>query len=250
MNATYGEEVINFYGADPREIPLYGISQAARYLKIAPATLRSWVKGRKYPVGQYGELRDFKPIITPPDPDLLSFTNLMEAHVLSGMRRIEGVPFYKVRRALDYLDREMPSPHPLIDHTFETDGVDLFVRHLGRLIRASDHTQGVIAEVVSIYLHRIKRDLNLSAIRLVPFLRSHPQKLRGRMTIEEPESVMIDPLISFGRPVLIGTGVPTDVLADRFNAGEDIEELAKDYGIETAQVQKALRYESPAREAA
>ncbi|HZI19470.1 MAG TPA: DUF433 domain-containing protein [Pyrinomonadaceae bacterium] len=226
------------------------MTQAARYLKIAPATLRSWVKGRKYPVGRYGEVRYFKPIITPPTPNLLSFTNLMEAHVLSGMRRIEGVPFHKVRRALEYIEREMPSPHPLVDYSFETDGVDLFVRHLGMLISASNQGQCVIAEVVSTYLRRIKRDPNLSAVRLIPFLRPHQQSLKSEVDISEPESVMIDPLVSFGRPVLIGTGIPTDVLADRFNAGEDIEDLARDYGIETAQVQKALRYESPAREAA
>jgi len=252
MNAAYGQDIINFYGSDPRELPTYGMSQAARYLSIPTATLRSWVLGRKYPVGRDGELRDFTPIITPPNPatPLLSFMNLMEAHVLSGMRRIEGVPFYKVRDALKYLEREIPSPHPLIDHTFETDGVDLFVRRLGNLIKVSGHGQLVIAEVVSTYLRRIRRNLQLSAVRLYPFLHPHPQSLHREVTIEEPESVMIDPLISFGRPVLAGTGVPTDVVADRFFAGESIEDLARDYGIKTAQVQEAVRYESPARQAA
>jgi hypothetical protein len=45
--AGYGREILTFYGADPREMSLYSISQAAHYLKIAPATLHSWVKGRK-----------------------------------------------------------------------------------------------------------------------------------------------------------------------------------------------------------
>ncbi|HEV2912863.1 MAG TPA: DUF433 domain-containing protein [Pyrinomonadaceae bacterium] len=252
MNTAYGREIISFYGADPREIPLYGISQAARYLSIPTATLHSWTMGRKYPVGQQREMRDFKPIIIPPDPNLpmLSFINLMEAHVLSGMRRIEGVPFYKVRSALEYLDREIPSPHPLIEHHFETDGVDLFVRRLESLIKVSGHGQVVIAEVVSTYLRRIKRDLNLNAVRLIPFLRQEPQSLAKDVDIEEPEKIMIDPLISFGRPVIVGTGIPTDVVADRFFAGEYVEDLAKDYGITPEQVQEAVWYESPTRKAA
>ncbi len=250
--APYGQEIYEFYGADPREMPLYSISQAACYLSIPTATLRSWTLGRKYPVGRQGELRDFKPIIIPPDPNLsmLSFINLMEAHVLSGMRRIEGIPFYKVRDALEYLEGEWPSQHPLIEHNFETDGVDLFVRRLETLISVSGHGQAVITEVVSTYLRRIKRDLNLNAVRLVPFIRQEPQSLAKDVDIEEPEKVFIDPLISFGRPVLAGTGIPTDVVADRFFAGEYIEDLAKDYGITPAQVQEAVWYESPTRKAA
>jgi uncharacterized protein (DUF433 family) len=249
---SYGEDVIKLYGADPREMPLYGISQAADYLSIPLPTLRSWVRGRTYPVGAIREKREWKPIITLPDPSLpmLSFMNLIEAHVLSGMRRIERVPFYKVRSALEYVEREIPSAHPLADHSFETDGIDLFVRHLGDLIKVSGHGQIVFKEVVSIYLRRIRRDLNRSAIRLYPFLHPHPQSLKESVTVDEPEKVMIDPLISFGRPVLVGTGIPTDVVADRFLAGESIEDLARDYGIEPAQVQEAVRYESPARKAA
>jgi len=251
-NAPYGDEVIRLYGADPREMPLYGISQAADYLSIPVPTLRSWVRGRTYPVGTIGEKKEWKPIITLPDSSLpmLSFMNLIEAHVLSGMRRIERLPFYKVRSALEYVEREIPSPHPLADQAFETDGIDLFVHYLDNLIKVSGHGQIVFKEVVAIYLRRIRRDLNRSAIRLYPFLHPHSQSLKESASVDEPEKVMIDPLISFGRPVLAGTGIPTDVVADRFLAGESIENLARDYGIEPAQVQEAVRYESPSRKAA
>jgi uncharacterized protein (DUF433 family) len=33
-------------GLDPREIPRYSLAPASRYLRISPATLRSWVMGR------------------------------------------------------------------------------------------------------------------------------------------------------------------------------------------------------------
>lgn len=48
-------------GRDPRSVPVYGFAEAARYVRIAGATLRSWVVGRPYP------LRDgegfFEPLI-------------------------------------------------------------------------------------------------------------------------------------------------------------------------------------------
>jgi uncharacterized protein (DUF433 family) len=248
---NYSEHIKRTYGGDdPREVPLYTVPRASRYLKIPQRTIRDWVMGWRYQT-QSGA-RKLAPVIKLPEPNtpVLSFMNLLEAHVLGGMRRIERVPFYKVRRALEYVEREIPSPHPLVDHAFETDGIDLFVRRLDQLIKVSDYGQIVFKEVVSRYLRRIRRDLDQSAVRLFPYLYPHPQSLRKEVSVDEPETVMIDPLISFGRPVLVGTGIPTDVVADRFIAGEDIEDLARDYGIKTAQVQEAVRYEYPTSKAA
>lgn len=239
----YNRRLYKLYGKDPREIPLYGFSQAASYLKMPLATLRSWVKGRKYPVGQSGEIRFFEPIIKLPNPNvpMLSFMNLVESHVLNGMRRIENIPFYKVRSALEVIEQQMPSEHPLVERRFETDGIDLFIDYFGQLI--NQQGQVIIREVMAMYLHRIDRDIDKSALRLYPFLRKDELS-------DEPKKVMIDPLISFGRPVLVGTGVPTDVIAERFYAGESSDALAEDYAITREQVEEAVRYEAPTRKAA
>lgn len=233
------------YGGDPREIPLYTLLQASRYLKIPFETLRSWVKGRYYPVGQSGDRRFFKPIIIPPDQNSLrlSFLNLVEAHVLDGIRRVEQVPFYKVRSAVEFLKKRLSSKHPLADYRFQTDGIDLFIEHLGQIISVSQHGQLVIRQVVEKYLRRVERDARNIPMRLYPFLRTPPQG-------EEPRRVYIDPLVSFGQPVLAGTGAPTAVIAERFYAGDSTEVLAKDYGSTREEIEEAVRYEALARKAA
>jgi uncharacterized protein (DUF433 family) len=231
------------YGSDMRETPLYSIPRASRYLKIPQRTIRGWVMGRKYQVEE-GERR-LDPIILLPNPNtpVLSFMNLIEAHVLSGMRRLEKVAFNKVRIGLSFLEKQYPSPHPLADRLFETDGVNLFIRDLDQLINISQNGQVEMQEVVSNYLRRIDRDINVGVIRLYPFLKREP-------SFNEPKKVMIDPLVSFGRPVLVGTGVPTDVIAERFYAGESFDDLAKDYDITKAQVEEAIQYEGDTRKAA
>ncbi len=235
--------VEKFYGADPRELPLYGLSQTARHLKIPLATLRSWIKGRYYPV-ESGS-RFFNPVLKLPDSKvpLLSFFNLVEAHVLSGIRRSEKVPFAKVRRALAYLETAFPAAHPLADYQFQTDGVDLFVERLGELIAVSQAGQIGIKEVLKNYLRRIERDVELKPFKLYPFV-------RPALQTAEPRPIVIDPLVSFGRPVIAGTGVPTEVIAERFQAGDSAAALARDYGITCEQVEAALSYEAPARAAA
>jgi uncharacterized protein (DUF433 family) len=239
------QQIRAIYGGDPREIPLYSIPQASTYLKIPFETLRSWVKGRYYPIADSNGRRFFKPIISPPKSDVarLSFMNLVEAHVLDGIRRVEQVPFYKVRKAIEYLNKKLGSKHPLADHRFQTDGVDLFIDHLGQIISVSQEGQLVIREVVEKYLRRIERDINNVPIRLYPFLRIPSRD-------DEPRRVLIDPLISFGRPVLAKTGVQTATIAERFYAGDSTKDLARDYGSTREEIEEAVRYEALARKAA
>jgi len=74
-----------------------------------------------------------------------------------------------------------------------------------------------------------------SVVRLYPFT---------RRTIEEsPKSVFIDPRYSFGRPSLARGNVPTAVIFDRYQAGDSVEDLAKDYGCEPLDIQEGLRCE-------
>lgn len=77
---------------DARELPAYGITETAHYLRMPRATLRSWVVGRYYPT-EAGR-RFFAPVIGLPDKHrlLLSFMNLVEAHVLDATRREHEVP--------------------------------------------------------------------------------------------------------------------------------------------------------------
>lgn len=48
---------------------------------------------------------------------------------------------------------------------------------------------------------------------------------------QSPRTVVMDPRIRFGRPAVVGCGIPTDSLFDRHQAGDSIAELAADYGV-------------------
>jgi hypothetical protein len=93
--------------------------------------------------GKGSDRRRFRPVIqaAATSPVALSFINLIEAHVLAAIRRKHRVDMPAVRRTIDFLKKEFGSPHPLADHKFETNGVDLFVEHLGDLISVSQGGQ-------------------------------------------------------------------------------------------------------------
>jgi len=220
---------------DLRNTGTYAIAAAAHYLALPPATLSSWVRGRTYPTTS-GRGHS-KPLIKLPDPrqPFLSFTNLVEAHVLKAIRRHHGLAMQKVRPALDHLENRLQVEHPLAHEQLLTDGVSLFVERFGRLVNLSERGQLAVRELLSTYLHRIVHDSTGFALRLYPFSRSE--------TAGDPCVVVVDPRISFGRPVIDGTSVRTDVVASRLKAGESIQELADDYGVESAKIEEAIRYE-------
>jgi uncharacterized protein (DUF433 family) len=221
---------------DLREAPAYGIAEAAQYLRLPISTLRSWTVGQRYRVAD--EPRFFRPVIEIADRlnRKLSFINLIEAFVLAGIRREHSVPLPKVRRAVDYLRRRFGSPRPLAEEQFETDGVELFVQKFGELIGVSQEGQLAMRELLKHRLKYVKRDPSGIPKKLVLFPAPAAELKQG-------VAVIIDPRISFGRPVLDGFGVRTSILAERFDAGETIEELVQDYGVPSEAVQNALRCE-------
>src|SRR6266446_6684956 len=227
---------------DVRELPAYGIAEAAHYLLVPRATLRAWAAGMSY--GTDSDRRFFKPVIQPAakSPVALSFINLIEAHVLAAIRRKHRVDMPAVRRAIEYLKKEFGSPHPLADHKVETNGVDLFVERFGDLISVSQGGQLAIRQLLEAHLRRIDRDDKGFPLRLYPFTRVDETN--------QPKNIVIDPFISFGKAVITGTGVSTDIVAERFKAGESADELANDYGCAREKIEEAIRCELNLAEAA
>jgi len=226
-----------------RRTPAYTYVEAAHYLNLPVSTLSSWFKGQTYNLND--EVRRFQPVITLDGRpgEGLSFLNLVEAHVLAALRREHRIPLQKVRRALDYVERQLGVERPLINARFETDGVNLLVRELERLVNVSQEGQLEIEPVIRTYLRRIERDPSGLPIKLYPFT-------RRAVSADDPQPVEIDPRVSFGRPVLAGRGVPTAVLADRFKAGDSLTDLAEDYDTSPQVIEEAIRCELSRREAA
>ena len=230
--------MMQLYGkTDPRDIPAYTIKDTAKYLRIPAGTIRSWTVGRNYPT--INGVTFFQPVIITKDckPKLLSFTNLIEVHVLRAIRKHHQIQLDKVRMALDYIDEQFQVPHPLAREEFRTDGADLFIEKYGSLINASKNGQTDLKDALNAHLERIEPDDTGLAIKLYPFTRSHEEN--------NPHIVVIDPRISFGRPVIANTGIATSILAERLKAGASIEDLCDDYDCDSVTIVEAIRCELP-----
>lgn len=225
----------------PRETPAYTITEAARYLQIPRRTVHNWLYGNSYPTAK-GE-KKAPPLIdaAAPDKHLLSFVNMLELHVLDAIRLAHGIDMRLVRRALDYLRRELGVAHPLVDEQMETDGKRIFVRRLDQLIDAASWGQVSMADLLEIRLARIERDPSGIAVKLYPFTRRKPDAVEEAS--REPRVIAIDPSVAFGRPVIAGSRVPTFEVAERYKAGDSIDQLVAEYRRSNEEIEEAIRCE-------
>lgn len=228
---------------DPREQPAYSIAEAASYLDMPAATLRSWVLGRSYQTSTGS--RFFQPLIDLADKQkrCLSFYNLIEAFTLNAMRRTDHhISMPNIRKALDYVRRRLKEKRPLLTERFLTDGVDLFLDKYGQLVAVSKDGQLAMRAIMMDSLRHVRRDSQGMPNKL--YLFTAP-------AAKPAAEIAIDPRIAFGNPVLDGTGISTAILAQRYKAGDSIDELAEDFGLSRDAVEQAIRYEVvPVRKAA
>ncbi|MGG6295967.1 DUF433 domain-containing protein [Leptolyngbya sp. AN02str] len=220
--------------------PAYPVTDAARYLGIPVVTLRSWLKSR--PSADNNDQPALEPLIQRPDPNLpqLSFTNLVEAHVLRIIRATHGVKLDKVRKALDYMSQQFDTAHPLVMKRFQTDGVDLFVDQMDRLVNVSRSGQLAMRETLKHLLTRVEWDEEGIATRFFPLIESVP---------ESEKVIFLDPAIRFGKPVIAGTGIPTASIVSLIDAGDEIEDVADEFDCTPAQVRAAIQFEAQNRAA-
>jgi uncharacterized protein (DUF433 family) len=223
------------WDAEIYNVPAYPVTDAARYARMPVGTLRTWINGRSYAT-QQGQ-QQFAPLIQRPNANHpeLSFANLVEAHVLRVIRANHQIKLDRVRTALDYLSQVLKTDHPLIQHRFQTDGIDLFIDSMDRLVNVSRSGQLAMRETLKFLLTRIEWDEHGIAARLFPLIQAEG---------DSTKVLCIDPRISFGKPIIVGTGVPTASIVDLYEAGEEVEAIADEFDCTADQVRAAIRFES------
>ena len=224
------------YATDPNDLPRYTLREAAHYLLMPETTLKNWVSGRTYLVAAGPTFS--KPLIERPDrqDSRLSFSNLVEAHVLSALRKQYRVKMDEVRTALEYARQQLGVERVLLSKELRVMIGNVFLQHLDKLINVGKGGQEAMPEILQAYLERIEWDLRGVPTRMYPLTRFDYRNA--------PRLVTIDPIVAFGRPVIERKAIKTFVIAERFKAGESIEEIAEDYDLEAFEVEEAIRYEA------
>jgi uncharacterized protein (DUF433 family) len=206
-------------------LPAYTTAEAARFAEAKSRTVAYWHYGTGTKIGPaLGGKKRYAP---------LSYLQLVEVAFVASFRQ-RGVPLQRIRKAREYVRTVFSAEFPFAEYRFKTEGVHVLMEagsvdpDFRELIAADEAGQMAWERVLLERFEQFDYEEDLA-------VRWH---LRGR---DVP--ILIDPRISFGAPVLEGTGIPTWVLKGRFEAGETLEEIEHDFGVAEHDLRHALEFE-------
>jgi uncharacterized protein (DUF433 family) len=218
-------------------VGLYTFHEAARLTKIPLRDLRRWLDGYSY----RDKIRQ-EPVTAPPlwqtefaqgDMDEISFHDLLEIRFLHAFRE-HGVSLQTSRLASQMAREFFEMPYPFTSRRFQTDGRTIFASAMEEtgetelldLVKPQYAFRRVMEP--SLY-HGIEFNQNDVATRWYPSLRS--------------KAVMLDPGISFGKPVVRDGAVRTEILYDAFLAEGNKNFVARLYEVPVTAVDAAIAFE-------
>ncbi|GAB4370448.1 MAG: DUF433 domain-containing protein [Bryobacter sp.] len=196
------------------------------------------MKGRAFPTAKGTKVAPAIIQLDDPRKTHLSFFNLVEAHILAAICREHGVKLQKIRPALAYVIATCGNPRPLIQQSFLTDGLDLFIERYGELVNATRYGQQAMKDIAEAHLKRIDWDEQGVPKRFYPLVRTGSG---SPLNQEQPKNVVLNPEIAFGKPVVAGTGISVEAIYERYRAGDSIHALTKDFRLSTSDVEEAIR---------
>jgi uncharacterized protein (DUF433 family) len=217
-------------GKDPREIPAYSFREVALSIGVPTSTVRAWSIGQS----------NFRSLLHLPADDALSFFNLIEMQVIAELRREHKVSMPRIRAALRFLADHVPVRHPLVEKELSvTPNQRVYIVHEARYIDITSGGQWPLDAVVLRLLRRVTRGRK----GIVSFFPRVAVPKKVPIDADEYAPIVVDPEICFGRPVIAGTGIPTDVIADRRRGGDSVKSLAEDYDLAEDKIAAALAFE-------
>jgi hypothetical protein len=116
---------------------------------------------------------------------LLSFSNLIEAHVLRSLRTEHGVPVKALRSALSYAENALGIDRLLLRPELRADAGRILLERYGQLIDLSTSGQLAMRLLFDEHLKRVEWDSSKSPVRLYPFV--------SASSPSEERPIVIDP---------------------------------------------------------
>lgn len=209
--------------------PLYGFADADYLANVTCGTAKRWLEGYMYD-DTHGQ-RVVQPSVTPgvQREEGVSFADLVELAAIGRLKEV-GFSLQMIREIVRNCQEILGVPRPLATLRFKTGGCEIFVDR-GDVLLEVGRKKRMQAwnEVLEPFLQELDYNANQLVARWWPLGRSTP--------------VVIDPEYGFGFPVVAKSGVRTEIILERFRAGDLKEQISADFNIEQVHVERALQFE-------
>ena len=220
--------------ADPqRNRPTYPAAEAGRLVKLHPTRVRRWLKGYDYAYGD--TVRHQASVLQREGTTDTSYASFLDLMDLLFVKRFldHGVSLQKLRLALKE-SFEILGHTRFARQTFFTTDSSIFLRLSNRgetILELLSGGQWVIAPIIQQVATQIEFD--------------SPEGLACRWYPLGPKKhVVLDPLVSFGRPSVFGYGVTTANVYDLFIAeNHRAEAVSEWWDLPSDAIKAAVEFE-------
>lgn len=162
---------------------------------------------------------------------------------------IEFYFYYFLRDQQKWTPQAIKKLHTQLSHDFDTsypfaslkikphkrnqkdDKMEAWVEHQDFLLQADGKLQPSFKEFIEPFLGQIEFGDDLLAKRFYP--------------LKQSKSIVVDPKKQFGKPIINGKGVRTEVIYKFYMGGESMESICKLYDLKLEQVESAILYHEP-----
>ena len=215
--------------------PMYFPAEVSRFVGISKYRVHRWLEGYKYTVDS--KQKQLQPVVQKSwqdkeYPNYASFLDLIDLLFVKQFLDF-GVSLQKLRRALEEAKKILGTSH-FARQKFFTDGKSICLEIVDQgdaILELLTDGQWVISKIIQQLAHQIDFDTSTElARRWFPF--------------KENRLVVLDPLISFGRPIIITKNITTENIFDLFKAeGEKIDPVCEWMDLTSEEVTAALEFE-------
>ncbi len=208
--------------------PAYSYGEADHVAGATKGTTRRWIAGYSY---LRNGMRVSQPPVTPGtgNDTAASFVDLIEVVVISRLKEF-GFSLKQVREIVENCQELLQVDRPLATQRFKTDGREVFVAQDDVLLEVGTRKRMTAWNDI---LQPFLEELDYAgdwAERWWPLGKSSP--------------IVVDPEYGFGLPVVAESGVRTEIVLGRVQAGDLPEEIATDFNLTPADVFRAIQFES------
>lgn len=212
----------------------YPAAEVARLVQLTPSRVRRWLRGYDYTYA--ATVRHQAPVIRRKGTEGTSYASFLDLVDLLFVKRFldHKVSLQKVRRALDEAAEILGTTH-FARQSFFTDGRNIFLEVKDRggeaILQLLSGGQWVIAPIIQELATQIDFEGPSGLAR-----RWYPPGFDGL--------VVLDPLVSFGRPTIVGRGIATANVFDFYMAEKQRVPVVRDWlAISDEDVEAAVEFE-------
>lgn len=208
--------------------PRYTYAEADRVAGVSRGTARRWLSGYAYrvPTGQTVKVPPITPGTT--EAGAVSFLDVVEIVAIGGLKEA-GFSTRAIRQIVRNCQEILGVQRPLTTLKLKTGGRDVFIDQGSVLLEVGRRKRmQAWDEVLAPFLDTLDYTHEVAS-RWWPLGRDVP--------------IIVDPNYGHGLPVIAGSGVRTEIIRERAEAGDLIQQIASDFNLDCTEVERALQFE-------